>query len=310
MTSNLFIIGAPKCGTSSLFGWLTKHPKICGCNTKEPFYFTDPSHPLSRRPNFSEDGLIAFDALFPSEVDTSYKLEATTHYLFDPFALESIKALPDARIVIVLREPATRVYSSFKYTANNLARLPSNFTFSDYVKRSESGKSLWPKVCKHAGSAYVLENDIQYSRYANYVLPWLRCIGRSRIKIIVMEEMVRDPDKVVSDLLIWLGLDPSQCTPVDKVRRNQTQRIRFPGLQLLTRNLSLHMSLPDPLKKIMKKGYAAMQYKSSNGLSIDDATALNYLRESYVTDNEALGKLISVNLRFWDMKFIESASKK
>ncbi len=41
ITPNLFIAGAPKCGTSSLYFWLSDHPEVCASTPKEPFYFID-----------------------------------------------------------------------------------------------------------------------------------------------------------------------------------------------------------------------------------------------------------------------------
>jgi len=67
MIPNLFIVGAPKCGTSSLFDWLIQHPDVRGSSIKEPFFFTDTTHPLSRRPNFANDGLDAFETFFNYE---------------------------------------------------------------------------------------------------------------------------------------------------------------------------------------------------------------------------------------------------
>ena len=45
----IFIAGAPKCGTSSLFNWFSTHPEICSSKNKEPFYFIDEKSPLKNQ---------------------------------------------------------------------------------------------------------------------------------------------------------------------------------------------------------------------------------------------------------------------
>lgn len=297
---NLFIVGAPKCGTSSLFDWLASHPDIAGSTPKEPFFLTDPSHPLSRRPNRVEDGMAAYEGLFVENArDTAVRMEATTHYLFDGIARDAVASIPDARAIIVVREPAARVYSSFQYTANNLGRLSRGLNFARYLDLVESGQDLFPKWCSHAGSAYVLQRDTTYSRYAEYVAPWIEALGRDRIRILIMEEMIDDPDAAVRDVVHWLGLDPAHMPPVDRKGRNRTQHVRAPAVQGLARRINARIRPPEPLRRLAKKMYGAMQFRGSSPIPPEDAGALARLKARYADDIDLLSEVAGIDFGIW-----------
>lgn len=301
MTPNLFIIGAPKCGTSSLFDWLARHPDIRGSRVKEPFFLTDPAHPLARRPNLAHDGMAAYDSLFaPEDADAPVRMEATTHYLFDPVARNAIAALPNARAIVVLRAPAMRVYSSFQYTANNLARLSPGLTFARYVALMEACATLSPDWCSHPGSAYVLERDIDYSRYVQYVMPWMTALGRDRLMIIIMERMIRDPDGTVQQVLDWLDLDAGYMAAVDRTGRNRTEQVRMPRLQALARRVNARMRPPDPVRRLAKRAYGALQFRgSATMITAEDAAALSHLEAGYAANNAALAQITGLDLSGW-----------
>lgn len=300
MRPNLFIIGAPKCGTSSLFDWLTGHPDIRGSKIKEPFFLIDPAHPLSRRPNLMEDGMASYATLFaPEDEAAPIRMEATTHYLFDPMARDAITAMPDSRVIVVLREPATRVYSSFKYTANNLARVSSNLTFARYVDLMEGREPLSPKWCRHVGSAYVLEQDINYSRYAKYIKQWVSAVGYARIKFILMETMINDPDATVRSIVNWLSLDPGRLTALDHAGRNRTEEVRLRGLQAIARRLNARIRPPDQIRRVAKKAYGALQFRKPKPLALDDAAAIRRLQADYASDNADLARITGLDLSAW-----------
>lgn len=302
MTPNLFIVGAPKCGTSSLFDWLEKHPDIRGSQVKEPFFLTDPAHPLSRRPNLAYDGMVAYDEFFrPDDADAPIRMEATTHYLFDPVARDVITSMPDVRVIIVLREPAMRVYSSFQYTANNLARLSPSLTFARYVALIEAGTPLTPEWCSHEASAYVLQRDIGYSRYVQHVAPWIAALGSARVKTLIMEEMVNDPDNTVLEILRWLDLDTGGIVPVDRAGRNRTEQVRFPRLQAIARHLNARIRPPEAVRSLAKRAYGALQFRGSRTVTMEDVLALRRLQRSYVKDNALLAEISGLDLSSWQV---------
>ncbi len=105
---NFFILGAPKCGTTSLASWLSAHPNIFMSTPKEPRYFnTDYAAPDRPR------SLEKYEQLF-AEATPKHKAvgEATTGYLRSEKAVPAIlKYAPSARFIVCLRNPIEMVQS-------------------------------------------------------------------------------------------------------------------------------------------------------------------------------------------------------
>lgn len=105
---NFFIIGAPKCGTTSLASWLGEHPDVYMSNPKEPQYFNTDYITLGRPKSIKE-----YEQLFAAASD-SYKAvgEASTGYLRSKFAIPAIiNYSPAAKFIVCLRNPIEMVQS-------------------------------------------------------------------------------------------------------------------------------------------------------------------------------------------------------
>lgn len=115
---NLFIVGAPKCGTTSLHHFLARHPECYMSQVKEPGYFS-----RSRvRPDLRENLPYLRDQASYLELfgaaDDSHKVvgESSTSYLRDEAALSEIReCLPGAKIIALVRDPVRLVSSYFNY---------------------------------------------------------------------------------------------------------------------------------------------------------------------------------------------------
>ena len=104
---NLFIIGAPKCGTSSMIHYLSKHPQIFVSKVKEPHYFNKDS---GHRYYFEEkDYLNLFSEANESH---SYLCEGSVWYMYSEVAIEEILRFnPNAKFIIMLRNPVSMFFS-------------------------------------------------------------------------------------------------------------------------------------------------------------------------------------------------------
>lgn len=107
--SRLFIVGAPKCGTTSLANWLSEHPDIYMSETKEPHYY---SHDLRNR---TIDTKSEYEKLFVSAPENvKFLTEASTWYLYSDVAVENIiEDHPDARLIVMSRDPVQMAISLF-----------------------------------------------------------------------------------------------------------------------------------------------------------------------------------------------------
>ena len=116
MNPNFFIVGAPKCGTSSLGFWLSEHPQIFMSVPKEPHFFsTDLANQKIK--TWKEYG-----SLF-SEAGSNHKAigEASTWYLYSREAVPRIeKAFPGAKYIVMTRNPVDMLQSLYQHNVRNL----------------------------------------------------------------------------------------------------------------------------------------------------------------------------------------------
>ena len=117
---NFMIIGFPKCGTTSLYDYLTQHPQITPPLGKEIDFFD----------RLYERGVNWYRVRFPGKAYNFFKHtasnkkiftgEATPRYVFHPLALQRIKKLiPDSKFIILLRNPIDRAYSHYNMNFQN-----------------------------------------------------------------------------------------------------------------------------------------------------------------------------------------------
>ena len=105
-TPNLFIIGAPKCGTSALAQYLSEHPAVYFSDPKEPFFLSDDYPKL--KDQHSLDGLEDYLSLFKDADPEIHAVigEGSTNYLASKVAIEKAIGLnPNAKFIVMLRDP-------------------------------------------------------------------------------------------------------------------------------------------------------------------------------------------------------------
>jgi hypothetical protein len=179
---NLFIIGAMKSATSSLYNYLESHPDIFLSEVKEPMHF-------SRKENWSF-GNTKYLGLFANATDEAYVGEGSTEYTKLPFREGVAKRLydfsPGARLVYVIRDPMNRTVSQYKHMVN----------------AGEEKRSLADAI--KAPSDYLTN-----SYYAYQLRPYLELFGREAIFIDTSEALAESPVDFCRRIFRWLNIDES-----------------------------------------------------------------------------------------------------
>jgi hypothetical protein len=188
---NLFIIGATKCGTTSLHAWLDAHPEIRMSRIKEPGYFLAPKlhHPEIRHAVPGGDRLDGYLSLFaPSEGQIRYLGESSTGYTHFPLRSgvpERLRAFnSQARLIYVLRDPVQRTISHYWWN----------------VRYEGERRDMLAAITE----------DRRYRDVSNYAMQlkeWLRSFDRSSIYVMTIEDLSCSPAVEMAALLRWLGVD-------------------------------------------------------------------------------------------------------
>ncbi len=205
---NFFIVGAASCGTTSLYTYLKQHPEVFLPALKEPHYFAQ------LRPIWEQRYLFTYvteetDYLALFSKATGFKAigEASPSYLWCPAAAERIhRAVPRAKIIILLRDPVERAYSH--YLMNLREGLQDRPFF-------EALQDDWNRERKGWG---VSQLYVELGLYAEQVRRYLELFGPSQVLILMFDDLRRSSPNQKATLgrvLRFIGVDPACLDRID-----------------------------------------------------------------------------------------------
>lgn len=192
---DFLVLGAQKAGTTSLFNYLCLHPKVIGSLPKEIFYFCSHSEKDERwyRRHFPKQSVVQKRGAICGE--------ATPISLYHSHAAERAAALaPQAKLIVVLREPAARAVSHYQHQCRFGRELrPIDDVFSsENINRWEQGES--PDLPERF--------YFDWSAYATGLKHWLVQYSREQLLVLEAERMFSDPQWTVDQVCDFLAIDP------------------------------------------------------------------------------------------------------
>ena len=233
---NLFIVGQPKSGTTALHQFLGQHPEIFMSSVKEPHYFCPDFHSESdqyydscRFFDFREES--EYLQLFAKVKDEKVAGESSTNYLYSQVAASQIHQFnPEAKIIIVLREPAKFVYSLHSHYVKFTEENEPDFDRALALEaQRRQGKFTSPRV---TSPSYLYYSE--RVKYYEQVKRYYDLFDRAQIKVVIFEEFRAQNAKIYREILEFLAVDP-EFTPIyDAI--NVNKEVRFQGLNNLVNN--------------------------------------------------------------------------
>lgn len=212
---NFFIVGVQKAGTSSLHQYLAQHPQIHMSLIKEPRYFAFDAQECLDFPvpegcdvqinqqmtNNSHDirsDLAGYQRLFADTHAERWLGESSIWYLYSPGAAERIaQAVPDARMIAVLRQPVDRAYSAYLHTLREGIALPEPFQAALQLAETRSDPN-W----------IVAWHLREMGRYAQQVARFQQYFDDRQLRVYIYEEDYQDREQaMVRDVCDFLEID-------------------------------------------------------------------------------------------------------
>lgn len=198
-----FVIGAAKCGTTSLHEYIAAHPQIAMSSEKEPMYFM---------PDDWLDRVARYKRLF--EHPASVRGESSTAYSAWPWAPEVpdriLAAVPDARLVYVVRDPIPRTLSH--YAQNVWDRLPVR-PFEELMSELEDPMNM----------------PVWSSRYATQLERWLQRFAPERILVLDQRDLLRERPATLRRIFAFLGVDTEFTSASWDAQHNTADAHRTPN---------------------------------------------------------------------------------
>ena len=195
MKVDFFIVGAPKAGTTSLYHYLSEHPQVEMSSQKEPDYFSDKAiHEQGMYYGKNRvNTLDKYESLFVQKESVVYG-EASVSYLFYENVAEDIKKYnPNAKIIIMLRNPIERAFSHY---------------LMDYRLGliSDSFENIIAKKSKHKNAHLFYQQYIEVSKYATQIQRYLDFFEKESILFIDYEDFKKNVSETVDQVYDFLNI--------------------------------------------------------------------------------------------------------
>ena len=297
---NLFMVGAAKSGTLSMWHYLTQHPEIYRSPMKEPHYFSLPffkwplTGPGDERFNqtLPQRDLAVYKAYYKEADGYRYILDASPSYLYYQQSAERIReACPDAKILIMLRNPVDRAFSAYTFRRSQqweklsfkeaLAmedeRIQSNYHYIWHYKRG----SLYYEAVKH----------------------YLEVFGRENVKVVLLDDVKKDLQQTMNGIFEFLQLQPVSVKEGVMNRSGEIKHEKVYGV--ISSVIKSQGFLKRLIQRLTSKDFRRMVSRRIFYLFIRKATMdaeirrelQNYYREDILKLQALLGRDLSCWLR-------------
>jgi hypothetical protein len=307
---NFFLAGVPKAGTTSLYQYMDRHPEIYMSAIKEPHFFATEIREenfdagLRRRlardaPGLREflsggmlqkrfDGIVTawedYVRLFSNATGESAVGEASVCYLWSRTAAENIAArIPDAKILVMLRDPADRAFSQYLH---GLGNGEIRWSFREHIQRNLRHRS--GQFCIH----YPF---LEFGFYFEQLRRYLDRFGQN-VWVGFHEDFKERPREVFQEICRFLGVSPD-CSPNMNRKHLEAQIPRMAAVGWLRRAgiwQDCARMTPAGLRPLLRR---ALTRKP--GTTHMDPADRQYLRVFYREDVGKLATLVGRDLDAW-----------
>ncbi len=298
---HFLLIGTAKSGTVSLYHYLRQHPDIFMCPVNECNFFvlekldtmTALQGPGDRNTAVSYCiwDKTEYEALFTAAQPHQKIGESSPLYLYSPLAPLNIQRhLPQARLIVILRQPADRAYANYlHYRRAGIEPLPDFAqALAAEAGRMADGWGPWP-----------FWHYQQVGFYTDQLARYYDCFSPEEIMVCLYDDLQANPVQLLQKMFAFVGVD-ERFVPNTAVRHNiggqpQNQRL----YQLMTRanplKTIINVMLPSPIRRHIRD--------SIHGWNVVypplDPALRQQLNATYRADILRLQSLIGRDLSHW-----------
>jgi hypothetical protein len=205
---DFLIVGSTKCGTTSLHGWLIEHPFVAP--TKKEIHFFDMNY--GHRADWYRcyfPRVRERDAFTAEHGRPFISGEATASYLAHYWTpRRAAKLVPEARLIVCLRDPADRAYSQYHYFRRRgtepLESFEEAIASEEERLRGEEAREI-ADPSYHSWQVYRW-GYLRTGRYAEHLERWLEVFPREQFLFLKFEEVVAAPERALAQIHDHLGL--------------------------------------------------------------------------------------------------------
>lgn len=219
---NFFIVGAPRCGTTALYSYLSEHPNIFLPSVKELHYFATDFPALHKIAFNSEDDYLQ---LFKDAEDRHIAIgEVSPHYIYSDVALARIKEFnPSAKVILILRNPVDFVHSLHQVNLSLLREDEPDLAKAWALQDVRKAGKMIPKGCRDKRMILYGELGL-FGKYAKKVLD---TFSTEQALIVLFDDFAANPKAVYENILSFLGVPSDFRRDFPAVNANYQHRSKI-----------------------------------------------------------------------------------
>lgn len=289
---DFFIAGAAKSGTTSLWKYLGCHERIFmtkEIQNKELSYFCN---------DYGVKSLEQYLSFFEKATKHQLVGEVCHTYLTSPESAQWIKSeVPNAKIIIILRNPANRAYSLYKW-----------MIMEGYENQPTFEKALEIEPIRRNNSNFKLKRRTYFRNwfyfetglYSQQVKRFYEIFGKKNTLVLLFEDFKSDPTNVMSKIFSHLDLTPTILNKEQRRVENESKEVRSVRVQFYIRNrlpkILTKLSIGSNVQRLIQNFFMSLNIVKNkrNRLKLD---TYNQLMNMYLNDIEELEKITGLNVK-------------
>jgi len=287
--ANLFIVGAPKCGTTAWVSYLGSHPDVFFSDMKEPNYFAT-DFPRMRWISNDRD----YGNLFARAGRAKAIGEASAMYLYSAEAAEGIRKYnPDARILIFLRDREDFLPALHHQLLYRFVEPIQDFTTAWRLSGKRPLDTI-PKTCRDPK----LLDYAAFGRFGEQVERYFETFAAQQIRVIRFEDWTADPRQVYLEIMRFLGLEDDGRASFPRINEAKSFRNAWIG-RLIAHPPRFALAAVTVLKKMTGRSALGIGAKASELLAVKgyqttiSPEVREEIRRYYEDDGRILDDLLS-----------------
>ena len=284
---SIFIVGAPKAGTTALHAFLDQHPQVVMSSDKEPNYFSwqeiEAQGLYYQKKNIKDKE--SYLALFSQKQGAILSGEASVSYLFYPECADRIHSFnPNAKIIISLREPVARALSHYQ------------MDYSLGLVR-HSLEDIWYNGKEHPKTKLFYQQYFLLSDYLPQVKRYLDVFPQQQIHFLLHEELNMNRELQLQNMCEFLGITAGHSTP-DIEQKNVTLAGKNKLVALLYANESIRKAMSALFNEKRKNQLRGLFFSKSALPGLNNELK-NTISNVYSESFPELSRLTGLNLAIW-----------
>lgn len=285
--NRFFIVGAAKCGTTSLFHYLSNNPYIYFPSVKEPHFYSnvtskenkDFNNPVANKKYHTKiiTSSEGYNNLYLGARQDQILGDASPSYLYDATSAKKIaNDYPDARIIILIRDPIQRAFSHYLMDLTTENQLNDNFLVA--LKKDYESSTLSPVW----GQKHLY---VELGLYYDQIVRYMNAFDKEQIMVIVFEDFVQQTENYINEVFRFLHVPSIEINK--QTAHNSFRKLKYTSLiksiKASTYLRALWEKLPTGLKEIIKKRIYVTGEKPTLELE-----AIEYLANIFESDLKKL----------------------